>query len=38
LNLGEKIQEHLLAVKDKELINLIEDAFFEEQVDGGVHF
>ena len=38
LNLGEKIEEHLNAIKDKELVNLIDDAFFSVESDRGVEF
>ena len=38
LNLGEKILEHLSAIKDKDLINLIDNAFFKEETDRGVEF
>lgn len=38
MNLGEKIEEHLEAIKDKDLINLIDDAFFKEELDRGVSF
>lgn len=38
LNLGEKIQEHLIAIKDKELINLLDNAFFQVEADRGMEF
>jgi len=38
LNLGEKIEQHLITIKDKDLIGLIDDAFFQEEVDRGIPF
>lgn len=39
LNLGEKIQEHLTAIKEtEELAKLIDDAFFAMESDRGVEF
>ena len=38
LNLGEKILEHLTAIKDKDLVHLIDGAFFAPESDRGVEF
>jgi hypothetical protein len=38
LNLGEKIMEHLNAIKDKDLVHLIDNAFFSAESDRGVEF
>lgn len=38
LNLGEKIMEHLSSIKDKELVHLIDNAFFAKESDRGVEF
>lgn len=38
MNLGEKIMDHLHHIKDKDLIQLIDDAFFEPETDRGVEF
>lgn len=38
LNLGEKIHKHLHEIKDKDLIQLIDDAFFQQEQNLGVNF
>ena len=38
LNLGEKIMDHLSSIKDKELVHLIDNAFFAKESDRGVEF
>jgi hypothetical protein len=38
MNLGEKILDHLHHIKDKDLIQLIDGAFFETEMDSGVEF
>lgn len=38
MNLGEKIHDHLKEIKSKDLITLIDDAFFSPELDRGVTF
>ena len=38
MNMKELIQSHLEDIKDKELISLIDDAFFAEEIDRGMVF
>jgi hypothetical protein len=38
LTLGEKIQQHLVDIKNQGLVQLIDDAFFSSEIDKGCQF